>query len=113
MSTVQIPREQWTDYLANFSGKNQTKPIVVDMESNELGPNRLIDHVPLLGIEPDFSDGEATISIIAGDPEGGEPEALTHEIQKATAVWVKESEAGEPEALDIESEDGRTIVQFV
>ena len=113
MSTYEVPRDRWEDFLSAFSGQNQTRNITLDLESNELGPQRLVDEKPLLGIEPDFKDNEAMIMVVAGDPEGGEPASLTHEISRPTSVWVKEDEEGHAQALDIESEDGKTIIQFV
>ena len=112
MPTQQIPREQWEDYLAGFSAHNQTRPITVDVEDAELGPQRIIDHMPLIGLEWDFKDRENSISVIAGDTEGGHPEALTHEVAKPKSIWIKEDAEQRAEALDIETESGRTIIEF-
>ena len=113
MPTVQIGQDQWTDFLAGFSAHNQTRPVTVEIESTEFGPQRVIDGKPLLAVEPDLEEDEPTITVIAGDPEGGEPSALTHQVMNPKAIWVKQDDSGEPQALDIETEDGRTIVQFV
>ncbi len=114
MSTQQIPRDQWADYLSSFGAANQTRPVSIDLESNELGPQRIVEDQPLLAIETEPSSGdEATIVVVAGDPEGGEPAALTHMVPDASAVWVKADDEGRVEALDIENPDGRTILQFV
>ena len=114
MPTMQIGQDQWNDFLAGFSAHNQTRPVVVEIESTELGPQRVIDGKPLLAVEPDLEDeNEPTITVIAGDPQGGEPAALTHQVMNPRAIWVKQDDQGEPQALDIETEDGRTIVQFV
>ena len=112
MSTQQIPRDQWEDYLAGFSALNQSRPISVDVEDAELGPQRIIDHMPLLGVEWDFKDRENSIIVIAGDPEGGHPDALTHEVAKPKSIWIKEDADQRAEALDIETESGRTIIEF-
>jgi len=114
MATMQIPQDQWTDYLAAFSAHNQTRTVIIDMESAELGALRLVDHKPLLSVEPDLKDEhEPTITVIVGDPAGGEPAALTHQVLNPRVIWVKEDDEGRAEALDIEMEDGRTIIQFV
>jgi len=114
MATQRIPQDQWTDFLAAFSAHNQTRNVIVDQETADLGAQRLIDRKPLLGVEPDLKDEhEPTITVIAGDPEGDEPAALTHQVMNPQAVWVKQDEKGRAEALDIEMEDGRTIIQFV
>lgn len=113
MSTIQIPRERWEEFLSSFSAKYQTRNVTLDFESNELGPQRLVDRKPLIALEPDIKDDKTIITVIVGDPEGGEPTALAHEVGKAIALWVKESEEGQMEALDIETEDGRTILQLV
>lgn len=112
MSTQQIPRDQWINYLSAFSASNQTRPVNIDLESNELGPQRLVEDRPLLAIEADVRADESQITLIAGDAEGDEPAALTHQIPEPSAVWVKADDQGQVEALDIENPDGRTIVEF-
>lgn len=112
MPTTEIPREQWTSYLRSFSASNQTRPVNIDFESNELGPNRLVEDRPLLAVEAETRGDEASITLVAGDPDGAEPAALTHEIPGPQAVWIKADDQGQAEALDIESPDGRIIVQF-
>lgn len=113
MTTRQIPRNEWIAYLTTFSANNQTRPVNIDLESNELGPQRLVEGRPFIAAEADTGGRENVITLIAGDPEGGEPEALTHEVTDPNAVWVKADDEGQIEALDIESPDGRTIVQFL
>ena len=112
MSTEQVPREQWEDYLAGFSAKNQTRPITVDIEDPDLGPQRIVEHIPLLGVEWDFKDRENNIIVVAGDPQGEDPESIAHEINQPKTIWVKADDTGRVEALDIESEGGRTIIEF-
>jgi len=113
MATQQVAKQEWKDYLAAFSAHNQTRRVTIDLENKELGEQRLVDNKPLLAIEPDIRDEyESTITLVAGDPEDGEPAALTHRINQPTAVWVKQDEQGRAEALGIESADGRTILQF-
>lgn len=112
MPTQQIPKDEWGAYLSSFSATNQTRPVTIDIESNELGPQRLVEDRPLVAVEAEPDGEEATITLIAGDPEGGQPTALTHQVPDATAVWVKSDDSGRIEALDIENSDGRTILQF-
>jgi hypothetical protein len=114
MPTQQIPQDKWNEYLEGFSAHNQTRNVNVDIESNDLGVQRLIDRKPLIGVEPDIkAESEQAIVIVAGDPQGGRPAALTHEVFNPQSIWVKQDDEGTVEALDIESEDGRTILQFV
>ena len=114
MPTMQVKQDKWEDFLSAFSAHNQTRNVNIDLESTEFGPQRLVDHKPLLGIEPDLKDEiEPTITVVAGDPQGAEPAALTHQVMKPTAIWIRENDEGEAQALDIEMEDGRTIIQFV
>jgi hypothetical protein len=114
MPTQQIAHDQWEKYLSKFSACNQTRSVNLDMESNELGPQRLINNRPLIAIEPDVRCGEeCTIVVVAGDTEGGQPEALTHEIKRPQAMWVKQDDAGCIQAIDFETDDGRTILEFV
>ncbi|MHB1001005.1 MAG: DUF5335 family protein [Armatimonadota bacterium] len=114
MSTQQIPQDKWNDYLSSFTAMNQTRNVVIDIESSELGSQRLVDGKPLLTVEPDLGSGrKPVIIVIAGDTQGDSPESLTHEVAQPKSIWVKENDAGQVDALDIETEDGRTIIQFV
>lgn len=114
MSTQQIPQNEWTDFLSSFSANNQTRSVTIDVQDTEFGPQRVADGKPLLAVEPDLEDEHGpTITVVAGDTEGGEPAALTHQVMNPQAIWVKENEEGLAEALDIEMADGRTIIQFV
>ncbi|MHB0913585.1 MAG: DUF5335 family protein [Armatimonadota bacterium] len=114
MATQQIAQSDWEEFLAAFSAHNQTRKVNIEMESTELGPQRLVNGEPLLGVEPDLKDEhEPTIVVVAGDPEGGEPAALTHEVMNPRSIWIKEDDSGKAEALDIETDEGRTIIQFV
>lgn len=114
MATQQIPQSEWNEFLATLSAKNQTRKVTVDVQSAELGPQRVVTEKSLISVEPDLKDEhEPTITVIVGDPEGGEPMALTHQVMNPQSIWVKEDDGGRIEALDIETEDGRTILQFV
>lgn len=114
MATQQIPREEWNEFLSAFSAHNQTRNVVVEMENMDLGVQRVIDGKPLLAVEPDIKDEhESTITVVAGDPQGGVPVAVTHQVMNPQAIWIKQNDDGEAEALDIETEDGRTILEFV
>lgn len=113
MPTRQIEKDKWTNFLDAFSAHNQTRNIMVDMEHKELGPQTVVNSKPLLALEADMNEDEQSITIIAGDPQGGEPESLTHRVMDPTAIWVKEDDQGRVETLDIESEEGRTLVKFV
>lgn len=111
MPTQQINRDQWEEYLSAFSADNQTRPINIDMESMELGPQQIVSNKPLIAIEPDLD--EETIVVIAGDADGAQPMALTHEVMKPQHIWIKQDEQGHAQALDIETDDGRTIIAFM
>jgi hypothetical protein len=113
MPTQEIRREKWEEFLAGFSAHNQKRAVNIDSESLILGPQRIVNKRPLLAVDPDLKDeGEPTIIVVTGDPEGGEPAALTHEVMYARAIWVKEDDQGNTQALDIETDDGRTIIEF-
>ncbi len=114
MPTQQIAQDTWTDFLSAFSAHNQTRSVNVDIESTDFGAQRLVDHEPLLAIEPSLEkELHRTITVIAGDPQGGNPTALSHEVANPKTIWVKEDDSGQAQALDIETDDGRTIIQFV
>lgn len=113
MPTQQIAVEQWEEFLSAFSAHNQTRKVVVDMESTELGPQRVVDGKPLLAIEPDLEGAVGKrITVIAGDTQGDDPVALTHQVMNPQSIWLKEDDQGNQQALDIETDDGRTIIQL-
>lgn len=113
MSTQQIPQTEWVEYFEGFSAHNQTRCVTLDVQDIEAGPQRVVDHLPLLAIEPDTkNDVLPSIVIVAGDSSGGQPEAFRHEVMKPTTVWIKQDDQGEVEAMDIEGEDGKVILQF-
>jgi hypothetical protein len=113
MSTQQISQDQWEEFLSAFSAHNQTRQVIVDIESAEYGPQRVVDRRPLVAIEPDLkSEHEKTITVIAGDTQGDAPSSLTHQVLKPQSIWLKQDEQGNAQALDIETEDGRTIIQI-
>ncbi len=111
MPTQQIPHDQWDNYLAEFSADNQARNVIVEMDNNELGPQRIIDGMPLLSVESDLED-EEMIVVIAGGTHIGHPLAMSHEVVHPRAIWVKQTEDGKPEAMDIETDEGRTIIEF-
>jgi hypothetical protein len=113
MPTQQIARDNWETFIYAFVATNQTRPVNIDIESADLGAQRVVDNRPLLGIEPDLkNDIEPTIVVVAGSDEGTDPTALTHEVMNPKTIWVKQDDEGHAQALDIETDDGRTIIQF-
>ena len=113
MPTQQIAKDQWEHFLSAFSANNQTRPVDIDIESTELGPQKLVEGMLLIGIETELKDeSNPTIIIVTGDSETHTPSSLTHQVNKAQAIWVKEDNEGCAQALDIETEDGKTIIQF-
>jgi hypothetical protein len=116
MPTQQIPQDQWEPFLADFSAFNQTRTVNVEVESPEVGSQTMIDNRPLLAVEPDIEvddERRRSITVTAGDTVGESPSAITHLAFNPRSIWLKEDDTGRAEALDIETEDGRTIIQFV
>jgi len=114
MPTQQIPQDQWEPFLADFSAFNQTRAVNVEVESPEVGSQTMIDNRPLLAVEPDVEDEfQRSITVVAGDTAGDTPSSVTHLAFNPKSIWLKEDDSGRAEALDIETEDGRTIIEFV
>lgn len=114
MPTQQIPQDQWEPFLADFSAFNQARAVNVEVESPEVGAQTMVDNRPLLAVEPDLENGEQqSIIVIAGDTAGDTPSSITHLALNPRTIWLKEDNNGRAEALNIETSDGRTIIQFV
>jgi hypothetical protein len=107
MQTREVPTHEWVPFLDDFSRRHQGEPVTVEVFDRELGAQREMRSMPLIGVSVDLKDGTEQIEVIAGD----EPRShLMHAIAKPARVHLASSEAGADQALQIESADGSTTL---
>jgi len=111
MNTEEIPRDEWIQFLDEFTREHQGWPVNVEVLDEELGAQTQVRDAPLQGISADVRPaGNHNVSIIVGEEQNP---SLTHIVPNTRHVRVARSEDGDDEALEIEAADGsRTLVRF-
>ena len=110
MPNREIPRDQLTKFLDEFSKQHENWIAYLEIVSADLGDQQESDKLPLVGISADLKAGQNRIAVMVG----GRPEAhLTHFIERPKRVWIEQSDDPRHDAIAIEDDDGgRTIVHF-
>jgi hypothetical protein len=112
--THEIETEEWEEYLADFSQRNQGRPVRLEttVPPGE-GEPVLAEHRPLMGVSLDPKGSEApAITVTLGGMDAGATH-LTHVITAPTHLWAEEEPDGLARALDIDSTDeGKTLLVF-
>lgn len=122
-TTEQIPRENWEQFLHEFTEFNAEMPVRIQTLAPQGAPpdearfGLLADHQPLLDVTLDQEAGPPVIVIECGDPaaiHAGEraPAALRHVIEAPTALWARKTEPAGWDALEIESQDSSVILSL-
>jgi hypothetical protein len=109
MHTIEIPRENWTVRLDEFSRVHEGWPVSLDIVGPALGAQSAFRQLGLMGVTAEPRDG-GTILVTVAVPMGS---CLTHTIHAPTHVFIEETDAGAEAALEVESADGsKAILQF-
>ncbi|HEX8289105.1 MAG TPA: DUF5335 family protein [Pyrinomonadaceae bacterium] len=110
----QIIRNNWKDYLNDFSRRNRMRPARLEILSDEMGASEQAQHLPLVGIsyEEKGSDaGDALVSL--GDEGAADDRHLIHAISQITSITARTGEDSREDALEITDADGtKTILIF-
>lgn len=110
MQTIEVPRQDWTRTLNEFAAIHQGWLISLEVLSPEMGAQREIHNLPLLGVSAEQIDGNGTITISAARSAG---EHVSHTIHVPTRMHIERTDQGADVALQVESGDGvRTILRF-
>ncbi len=110
MPTREIARDQWSSFLGAFSLQHEGWIVTLEVVGELIGDQEEGNRLPLAGIGVELEGRTSHIAIMLG---GRSDAHLTHIIEGATRVWVKEPEALADEAVEFECEDGtRTIMYF-
>ncbi len=111
MSTQEIPRDQWKNFLDRFSRQHEGWLATLEVLGADIGAQQEARDLPLEGITATSTDDESrAIAISLGKtPE----DHVTHAITKPTRVWLEQTSEGAAAALEIESADEvKTLLRF-
>jgi Family of unknown function (DUF5335) len=110
MPTREIPRNEWVDFFNGFSKRHEGWLVNVRVVGADIGAQREFKQFPLVGISADLKDNEAFVNITVGKTA---QEHMTHSVNGATRVWLKQADNGADEALEVEGKDGtKTLMTF-
>ena len=111
MTTQEIPRHEWSQFLDKFSRQHEGWLGTLEVFATDFGAQVEVRERPFEGVTMASSvNGPETIAISLGkSPE----DHLTHTIAKPKRVWLEQTSAGANAALEIESEDDtKTLLRF-
>ncbi len=102
-ATTNIPREQWSQFLDQFSRQHQGWRASIEIEDPERGPQHVAEDAPFQGISFDDRGSESgSLEVAVGD----QPDRfVSHLIEQPRALRVLEERPGEQAAIQIESKD--------
>lgn len=111
MSTIEIPRAEWTAFLDSFSRQHQGWLATVEVIGPELGAQIEIHELPLNGVS--FEEKGSDQDTILIDVSQAELTHATHTVSAPRHMRLLQTEEGAHKALELESADGlKTIVRF-
>ena len=109
MATVEIPRDQWTVRLDEFTVRHDAWLVSVDVLTG-MGALREFENLPLLGVSADRSSDGGTILMSAARAPNAH---ITHAVHGVTRVSLEQTAEGADAALLVDSADGtRTVLRF-
>lgn len=110
----QIKRNNWKDYLNEFSRRNRTRPARLEILSDETGANEQAEHLPLVGISYEEKGSDAGDALVTLGGEGAADDRhLTHLVSQVASITASTGEDSREDALEITGADGtKTILAF-
>src|SRR5205823_5985640 len=117
-ATEQIPREEWEQFLNEFTEFNAEMPVRIEIVGSvDTGIGEMAEHQPLLDVTLDDEAGIPMIVVECGDPaalsaDHDRPRTLRHIIRDPTAIWARKTEPAGWDALEIQGGDGSVILSL-
>ena len=105
MLTVEVPQKDWFRTFDEFSANHQDAVFSLEVLAPAIGAQEEIRELPLLGITAETDAREATITIAAALPDGGQ---ITHVIHAPTHVRIERTNDGADVAVQVESGESVT-----
>jgi hypothetical protein len=110
MTTLEIPRPQWTKFFDSLSRTHADEPIRVEVLRLDIGAQLEVVALPLDGIATDLRDNHCVITIAAGSTPA---DHVAHLITDPQHVRILRGPTGDDEALEIEaSDESTTLIYF-
>src|SRR5688572_25986315 len=107
MTTIEVPRKDWTRALDKFSVLHEGALVSLDVMGPRLGIQAQRRALPLRGVTAKFGARETAITISASLGNG---EQFTHVIHSPTYVRIERSKDGVDMALEVDSVDGNAAI---
>jgi uncharacterized protein YbjT (DUF2867 family) len=111
MSTSEIPRAEWNNFFAAFSGQHEGWLATLEIFAADAGAQEAAHELPFEGISVASGDdkAEAVAIHLGGPPE----DHITHTIAGPEHVWLEELRGAADAAIEIESErQTKTLLRF-
>lgn len=110
MQTQEIARTDWAGRLNEFTAVHDGWLVSVDVLNPDIGAQRQIENLPLLGVSADRINHDGSVAISVARPGGAH---FTHVIREVKRILIEQTRDGADAGLQIESGDGtNTIVRF-
>jgi len=110
MIVSEIARADWAGRLNEFTAVHDGWLVSVDVLSPDIGAQRQIDNLPLLGVSADRINHDGSVAISVARPSGTH---FRHVIREVRRIYIEQTSDGADAGLQIESDDGiKTIVRF-
>jgi hypothetical protein len=110
----EIEKNRWSEYLNEFSRRNEFRPARVEIFGEEIGAQEGGEHLPLAGVSFEIKGSEAgDVVVTFAGPTAADSRHLTHRVNAVKRIVPMTGENESEEGLEIESADGeRTILVF-
>jgi len=110
MQTIEVPRDEWSRTLDEFSATHEGSQVSVDLLGPAIGAQPEILNLPLLGVTAETTVHGTSITIAVARSAD---DHISHTIASPTRVRLERGEDGADVALQIESADATVaILQF-
>jgi uncharacterized protein DUF5335 len=106
MQTVEVPREEWTRALDEFSAKHEGWLVSLELLDPSIGAQPEMNDLPLVGVTAEVTTPNPTITIAAAR----QTDQVTHVIHEPTRVRIERTDQGADLALQVESTDDATAI---
>jgi Family of unknown function (DUF5335) len=109
MNSRHIPQDQWCEALDTFSRQHEGWIVNVAVSSGDGQSRTEARNLPLQGVSCDAPGSQRIAVMIGNQPE----KHLTHEIARAVAVAIEQTDNGADGGIRIRAADGsETHVEF-
>lgn len=109
MSTVTIPREQYSDFLEGFSGRH--RGWLVNLQTHDVQTGETVDsrYMPLHSIELDTEDTKNPRINVTVESDN---KLIKHVLFRPSRLTLHLAKDGAEESIDIDSINTSTTVRF-